>query len=118
MQWPNKNHYAYQSVKKRAPPEKHPEYENLFEMKMKVKFVVVGVNIKQLQTLDWDNQFLKLSIYSASVNPPDSPYTYLLTGNTLFDTVYSTFNTTGVLAIGGVLLAAGGKKIVLVTNTL
>jgi hypothetical protein len=43
------------------------------------------------------------------VNPPDSPYTYLLTGNTLFDTVYSTFNTTGVLAIGGVLFAAGGK---------
>jgi hypothetical protein len=51
-----------------------------------------------------------LSIYSASVYPPDSPYTYLLSWNTLFDTVYSTFNTSGVVAIGGVLLAAGGKK--------
>ncbi len=50
-----------------------------------------------------------LSIYSASVYPPDSPYTYLLSWNTLFDTVYSTFNTSGVVAIGGVLLAAGGK---------
>ena len=49
-----------------------------------------------------------LSIYSASVYPPDSPYTYLLSWNTLFDTVYSTFNTSGVVAIGGVLLAAGG----------
>ena len=52
-----------------------------------------------------------LSIYSASVYPPDSPYTYLLSWNTLFDTVYSTFNTSGVVAIGGVLLAAGGKFI-------
>ena len=50
-----------------------------------------------------------LSIYSASVYPPDSPYTYLLSGNTLFETVYSTFNTSGILAIGGILLAAGGK---------
>ncbi len=51
-----------------------------------------------------------VSIYSASVNPPDSPYSYLLSGNTIFDTVYSTFNSTGVLAIGGILFAAGGKK--------
>ena len=50
-----------------------------------------------------------LSIYSASVNPPDAPYSQLLSGNTLFDTVYATFNTSGVLAIGGILLAAGGK---------
>ena len=52
-----------------------------------------------------------LSIYSASVYPPDSPYTYLLSGNTLFETVYSTFNSSGILAIGGILLAAGGKLI-------
>jgi hypothetical protein len=51
-----------------------------------------------------------LSIYSASVYPPDSPYTYLLSGNTLFETVYSTFNSSGILAIGGILLAAGGEQ--------
>jgi hypothetical protein len=53
-----------------------------------------------------------LSIYSASVYPPNSPYTYLLTGNTLFETVYSTFNTSGIVAIGGILLAAGGEEII------
>ena len=50
-----------------------------------------------------------VNFYTAEVNPPDAVYSQLLSGNDVFETVYSTFNSSGLLAVGGILLLATGK---------
>ena len=50
-----------------------------------------------------------LNFFTAEVNPPDTPYTQVLSGNDVFEVVYNTFNNTGLVAIGGALLLATGK---------
>ena len=53
-----------------------------------------------------------LNFFTASVDPPDSPYSQLLSGNDVFETVYSTFNNTGLILLGGALLLSSGKKLI------
>lgn len=48
-----------------------------------------------------------LSVYTASV--AGDIYPSLLGGSNLLENIYSTYNRTGLMAIGGILLAAGGK---------
>ena len=49
-----------------------------------------------------------IDFYSGTVST--GLYDYSLAGNTLLDGLYQTFNTTGILAAGTLLLAAGGEK--------
>ena len=48
-----------------------------------------------------------IDFYSGTVST--DLYDYSLAGNTVLDSLYQTFNTTGILAAGTLLLAAGGK---------
>ena len=50
-----------------------------------------------------------LNVYTATVNSPSSFYSYLVAGNTALEDLYSNFNTTGILALGTIFLAASGK---------
>ena len=50
-----------------------------------------------------------LNFFTATVDPPDSQYSQLLSGNDVFETVYSTFNSTGLLLLGSALLLSSGK---------
>ena len=38
----------------------------------------------------------------------------VLGGSAVFDTIYSTYNVTGIMAIGAALLAAGGRQYILI----
>ena len=50
-----------------------------------------------------------LNFFTAAVEPPDSTYSQLLSGNDVFETVYSTFNSTGLILLGSALLLSSGK---------
>ena len=50
-----------------------------------------------------------LNFFTAPVEPPDSQYSQLLSGNDVFETVYSTFNRTGLILLGSALLLSSGK---------
>ncbi len=50
-----------------------------------------------------------LNFFTASVDPPNSPYSQLLSGNDVFETIYGTFNSTGLVLLGGALLLSSGK---------
>lgn len=49
-----------------------------------------------------------LNFYTAEVAPPNAPYTQILSGNDVFSIVYSTFNNTGLMLLGGALLISTG----------
>lgn len=49
-----------------------------------------------------------LNFFTAPVEPPDSQYSQLLSGNDVFETVYSTFNRTGLILLGSALLLSSG----------
>ena len=50
-----------------------------------------------------------LNFFTATVDPPDSQYSQLLSGNDVFENVYSTFNSTGLILLGSALLLSSGK---------
>ena len=56
-----------------------------------------------------------VDLYTSEVNPSDGgainslAFPSVLGGSVIFDTIYSTYNTTGIMAIGAALLAAGGN---------
>ena len=56
-----------------------------------------------------------VDLYTSEVNPSDGgainslAFPSVLGGSVIFDTIYSTYNTTGIMAIGAALLAAGGS---------
>lgn len=49
-----------------------------------------------------------LEFYTGTVNTLF--YESLVSGNSVFDLLYETFNTTGILAVGAALFAASGKS--------
>jgi len=49
-----------------------------------------------------------LNFFTATVDPPDSQYSQLLSGNDVFENVYSTFNSTGLILLGSALLLSSG----------
>jgi hypothetical protein len=51
-----------------------------------------------------------LNFFTAEVTTPDAPYTQVLSGNDVFEIVYSTFNNTGLFALGSALLLTTGIK--------
>ena len=52
-----------------------------------------------------------LNFFTAQVEAPDTQYSQLLSGNDVFETVYSTFNRTGLILLGSALLLSSGKII-------
>ena len=57
-----------------------------------------------------------VDLYTSEVNPSDGgainslAFPSVLGGSVIFDTIYNTYNTTGIMAIGAALLAAGGNQ--------
>ena len=97
---------------------------NLFGLLL--KFVTIN-GIILLQLALWLVPILRTSkssicviatvdLYTSEVNPSDGgainslAFPSVLGGSVIFDTIYNTYNTTGIMAIGAALLAAGGNK--------
>ena len=59
-----------------------------------------------------------VDLYTSEVAPSGTyainnlAFPSVLGGSTVFDTIYSTYNATGIMAIGAALLAAGGTFII------
>ena len=67
-------------------------------------FAPTGATVNNLS----DRTNRSVSVYTAAVNN-GTLYPTLLGGSSVLDGVYDAFNSTGLMALGGVLLAAGSK---------
>ena len=50
-----------------------------------------------------------LNFFTASVDPPEAPYSQLLSGNDVFETLYGTFNSTGLVLLGSAIVLSAGE---------
>ena len=50
-----------------------------------------------------------LNFFTATVDPPDSPYSQILSGNDVFESLYGTFNSTGLVLLGSAIVLSAGK---------
>ena len=50
-----------------------------------------------------------LNFFTATVDPPDSPYSQVLSGNDVFETLYGTFNSTGLVLLGSAIVLSAGE---------
>ena len=50
-----------------------------------------------------------LNFFTATVDQPDAPYSQLLSGNDVFEQLYGTFNSTGLVLLGGAIVLSAGK---------
>ena len=52
-----------------------------------------------------------LNFFTATVDPPDSPYSQILSGNDVFESLYGTFNSTGLVLLGSAIVLSAGKMV-------
>ena len=50
-----------------------------------------------------------LNFFTATVDQPDAPYSQILSGNDVFEQLYGTFNSTGLVLLGGAIVLSAGK---------
>ena len=82
----------------------HPRQRVLFKNHGKVSVVMRKITFYWLLLfVVWPLSSHGLNLYTASVDQPDAQYSQLLSGNDVFEAVYSTFNSTGLLLLGGAL---------------
>ena len=58
-----------------------------------------------------------LNFFTATVDQPDAPYSQLLSGNDVFEQLYGTFNSTGLVLLGGAIVLSAGKSALKFTTT-
>ena len=58
-----------------------------------------------------------LNFFTATVDQPDAPYSQLLSGNDVFEQLYGTFNSTGLVLLGGAIVLSAGKLALEFTTT-
>ena len=58
-----------------------------------------------------------LNFFTATVDQPDAPYSQLLSGNDVFEQLYGTFNSTGLVLLGGAIVLSAGKLALKFTTT-